>query len=182
VARAEDPGRTAAPEVIRQLGRVLEEESEGPFYAATVELDFDGERYSLEYPKPAVALQEGARPGRRWHVSTEQIAGLKGETWGEVVGVQDARTPAGLFEKCLVVRYTGTVEGTMVVPGAGPMSISNGRVELTEWHARGIGLVLSKETISQTLRSENGVEVDATVTSQASLKELRHAPPASARR
>ncbi len=43
VARAEDPGRTAAPEVIRQLGRVVEEEEDGPFYAATVEMDFDGE-------------------------------------------------------------------------------------------------------------------------------------------
>jgi acetyl/propionyl-CoA carboxylase alpha subunit/acetyl-CoA carboxylase alpha subunit len=43
VARAEDPGRTAAPVVIRQLGRVVEEVSDGPFYAATVEMDFDGE-------------------------------------------------------------------------------------------------------------------------------------------
>ncbi|HEX7035920.1 MAG TPA: biotin carboxylase N-terminal domain-containing protein [Pseudomonadales bacterium] len=42
VARAEDPGRTAAPEVICQLGRVVEEESNGPFYAATLEMDFDG--------------------------------------------------------------------------------------------------------------------------------------------
>ncbi|MEQ8857718.1 MAG: biotin carboxylase N-terminal domain-containing protein [Pseudomonadales bacterium] len=43
VARAEDPGRLSAPEVIGELGRVLEEESDGPFYAATLEMDFDGE-------------------------------------------------------------------------------------------------------------------------------------------
>jgi len=42
VAPAEAPTRTAAPEVIRQLGRLVDEHSDGPFYAATVELLFDG--------------------------------------------------------------------------------------------------------------------------------------------
>jgi acetyl/propionyl-CoA carboxylase alpha subunit/acetyl-CoA carboxylase alpha subunit len=59
VARAEDPGRTAAPEVIRQLGRVLEEESEGPFYAATLEMDFDGEPRSVGF----IAQNRAAKNG-----------------------------------------------------------------------------------------------------------------------
>ena len=43
VAPAEDKSRTPAPEVIRQLGRVQSEVSKGPFYAATLEMDFDGD-------------------------------------------------------------------------------------------------------------------------------------------
>ena len=43
VAPAEDKSRTPAPEVIRQLGTVQSEVSEGPFYAATLEMDFDGD-------------------------------------------------------------------------------------------------------------------------------------------
>ena len=43
VAAAEDPGRTPAPEIIRQLGRTSDEVAEGSFYAAVVELDFAGE-------------------------------------------------------------------------------------------------------------------------------------------
>jgi acetyl-CoA carboxylase alpha subunit len=44
VAPAEDPGRPSAPDVVRQLGRVLDEVSQESFYAATVEMQFpDGE-------------------------------------------------------------------------------------------------------------------------------------------
>jgi acetyl/propionyl-CoA carboxylase alpha subunit len=43
VAAAEDPGRTPAPEVIRQLGRLSDEVADGSFYAAVVEMDFAGE-------------------------------------------------------------------------------------------------------------------------------------------
>jgi acetyl/propionyl-CoA carboxylase alpha subunit len=49
VSQAEDPGRIAAPEVIRQLGRVVEETSAGPFYAATIEMDFGGELRSVGF-------------------------------------------------------------------------------------------------------------------------------------
>ncbi len=43
VAAAEDPGRTPAPAIIRQLGQVKEEATDGSFYAAVVALDFGGE-------------------------------------------------------------------------------------------------------------------------------------------
>jgi acetyl/propionyl-CoA carboxylase alpha subunit len=59
VARAEDPGRTAAPDVIRELGRVLEEEQDGPFYAATVQMDFAGEQRSVGF----IAQNRAARNG-----------------------------------------------------------------------------------------------------------------------
>jgi len=59
VARAEDPGRIAAPEVIRQLGRVLDEQLDGPFYAATVELDFGGEKRSVGFIAQNRAVRNG---------------------------------------------------------------------------------------------------------------------------
>ena len=43
VAPAESSSRTPAPEAIRQLGAVQSEASDGPFYAATLEMDFAGE-------------------------------------------------------------------------------------------------------------------------------------------
>ncbi|MCZ6642842.1 MAG: ATP-grasp domain-containing protein [Gammaproteobacteria bacterium] len=49
VARAEDPGRTAAPGVVAQLGRIVEESSEGPFYAAIVDMDFSGETRAVGF-------------------------------------------------------------------------------------------------------------------------------------
>ncbi len=49
VVRAEDPGRTAAPVVIAQLGQVVEEVSRGPFYAAIVDMDFYGETRAVGF-------------------------------------------------------------------------------------------------------------------------------------
>jgi acetyl/propionyl-CoA carboxylase alpha subunit len=43
VAAAEDPGRTPAPDIIRQLGDVTQEVSDGPFYAAVLKMDFAGD-------------------------------------------------------------------------------------------------------------------------------------------
>ena len=43
VSGAEDPRRQAAPEVVRRLGEVSSEVRDGPFYAALVRMDFDGE-------------------------------------------------------------------------------------------------------------------------------------------
>jgi len=49
VAAAEDPGRTPAPEVIRQLGMVIEEFSDGSFYAAVLDMDFGGESRQIGF-------------------------------------------------------------------------------------------------------------------------------------
>ncbi len=59
VARAEDPGRVPAPEVIRELGRVVEEESDGPFYYATVEMDFAGQPRSIGFIAQNRAVKNG---------------------------------------------------------------------------------------------------------------------------
>ena len=49
VASAEDPGRTPAPEIIRQLGQVREEVSDGSFYKAILEMDFAGEKRDVGF-------------------------------------------------------------------------------------------------------------------------------------
>jgi acetyl/propionyl-CoA carboxylase alpha subunit len=44
VARAEDPGRLDAPSVVRELAlKIADEQVDGPFYSAKVDLDFDGD-------------------------------------------------------------------------------------------------------------------------------------------
>ncbi|MEM7079308.1 MAG: biotin carboxylase N-terminal domain-containing protein [Pseudomonadota bacterium] len=43
VGAANDQTRTPAPEIIRQLGRVIEETSDGPYYEARLGMDFGGE-------------------------------------------------------------------------------------------------------------------------------------------
>ncbi len=43
VANAEDQARTPAPKVVAELGRIIDEESAGPYYQATVAMDFGGD-------------------------------------------------------------------------------------------------------------------------------------------
>lgn len=50
VAPAEDPSRIDAPSVIRQLGgRISGEVSNGPFYTATLEMDFAGQKRAVAF-------------------------------------------------------------------------------------------------------------------------------------
>ena len=42
IAPAEAQGRKAAPEIVRQLGKLVEEKSSGPYFQAVVEMDFGG--------------------------------------------------------------------------------------------------------------------------------------------
>lgn len=155
--------------------RVFVSPTPSAYQIHAAEFEANGQRYAIRYPRPAVALAENVGPGERWHVSSEDVGGLTGETWGEVVGIQDARTPAGLFEGCLVVRYTVELSGTLEVPGAGTMDVSDGRMVVTEWHAKDVGLVLAKEELSETLVAANGTEVVARMTSQSALKQLEGA-------
>ena len=136
------------------------------------ELEAAGQRYAIHYPQAAIVLREGARVGERWHVSSEEVAGLKGDTWGEVIGLQDARTPAGLFEQCLVVRYTVELSGTIGVEGAGTFEVTDGTMVVTEWYAKGVGMVLSKEQMKETLVGADGTEIVATMEAQSSLKQI----------
>ncbi len=56
---ANDPKRIAAPEVIARLGKVETEERDGPFYAATVAMDFDGEERRVGFIAQSRAVRSG---------------------------------------------------------------------------------------------------------------------------
>ncbi|MCY4344525.1 MAG: ATP-grasp domain-containing protein [Gammaproteobacteria bacterium] len=60
VAPAEDKSRTPAPEVIRQLGKVQSEVSKGPFYTATLEMDFDGDARLIGFIAQDRSVENGA--------------------------------------------------------------------------------------------------------------------------
>ena len=59
VSGAEDPRRQAAPEVVRRLGEVSSEVRDGPFYAAVVRMDFDGEPRQIGF----IAQDRSAKNG-----------------------------------------------------------------------------------------------------------------------
>ena len=59
ITGAEDPKRVPAPEIIRRLGRVTSENSDGPFYAAVVAMDFDGEERSVGFIAQNRAVRSG---------------------------------------------------------------------------------------------------------------------------
>ncbi|MFK7915933.1 MAG: biotin carboxylase N-terminal domain-containing protein [Pseudomonadales bacterium] len=60
VSPAEDPGRTPAPEIIRQLGKLIEEHSEGSFYSAIIELQFEEEARQIGLIAQDRSSQNGA--------------------------------------------------------------------------------------------------------------------------
>ncbi len=59
VSGAEDPKRIPAPDVIRRLGRLENEDRDGPFYAATVAMDFDGEPRRVGFIAQNRAVRSG---------------------------------------------------------------------------------------------------------------------------
>ncbi len=72
VAPAEDKSRTPAPKVIRQLGRVQSEVSKGPFYAATLEMDFDGDARLIGFIAQDRSVDNGAW-GPQHHLDAAQF-------------------------------------------------------------------------------------------------------------
>ncbi len=59
VARAEDPKRIPAPDVIRRLGSVENEDLDGPFYSAILSMDFDGSRRRVGFIAQNRAVRSG---------------------------------------------------------------------------------------------------------------------------
>ena len=106
--------------------------------------------------EPLVYGPARVRSGLEWEVGRVRMGGLTMELQGEILGVQNARTPARTFEHCLKVRYTGEVRG-MVELEEGGLPVRGGRLEVTQWYAPGVGVVLAEETVTLDVLTTQGV-------------------------
>ena len=113
----------------------------------------------------------GVAQGGKWRVGVDEASGLRSEVRGEILGLQDAQTPAGLFEKCLVVRYTADIAGAIDLYGD-RIEVREGRGVTTAWYAPGVGQVLAKEELDQTLELSNGSTIQVREQIEFALREL----------
>jgi hypothetical protein len=137
-----------------------------------------------QFSPPIDRIRFGAPAGSKWRMGVWKTEGLDAEYFGEILGVQDAKTPAGVFEKCLVVRYSAKLAGVVEVGGT-RFEIRDGHVMGTEWYAPGIGRVLMKRELEQSMVLSNGTEMAFSESVQAALQdagasEAKDAEPAPA--
>jgi len=92
-----------------------------------------------------------------WLVGDFEAEGFAFRLEGVVEGVQKAETRAGVFDRCLRVRYWGTMTSLEPAP-EGPQAIvpEPGRIEFTVWYARGVGEVLIKRTMTMEMATPMG--------------------------
>jgi len=132
-----------------------------------------GEPRRVRFQPPLEVLRTGTEAGEPWPAGVERSGGLETRIRGELVGVQDARTPAGLFEKCLVVRHTGSVTGELQMLGEA-IDVEEGSLTSTSWYAPGVGLVLAKEESEQVLLTSDGQRIEIRESVQYTLSSHRH--------
>jgi hypothetical protein len=143
--------------------RVLATEAENPV-AGNIELK--------RFTPPLLALKADANVGEKWRIGSRETGGLPTELEGEVLGVQDAKVPSGVFEKCLVVRYTGSFSGAIEISG-NRIEVPSGEIVTTEWYAPGVGKVLAKEEIRQTMVLADGSALSYTERTQFALSSQK---------
>ena len=100
---------------------------------------------------------------------------FKVDETGEVIGVQNVVTPAGTFENCLHVRYTGVI-GSHKTRLDG-RSAAAGRYVRDAWFARGVGLVKESED-GRVEAFWQGDSFAATFKWEAAIKGVKRAPGA----
>jgi hypothetical protein len=127
-----------------------------------------GETQVFRFDPPFEGMRPDVGRAEPWDSGVEQSGGLRTEYRTEVLGVQDAKTPAGLYEKCLVLRTQGVMSGSVEVNGE-TVDVDQGRVVVTEWFAAGVGRVLAKTEVEQKLRMEDGTGLELTEKSQYAL-------------
>ncbi|MCP5070055.1 MAG: hypothetical protein GY946_26090 [bacterium] len=107
------------------------------------------------HENPLVYVPASVKGGMTWEVGTLELNGLTVQMQGEILGLQAAKTPAGPFERCLKVRYTGEVSG-MIELDDGRLPVRTGQLDMTHWFAPGIGLVMAEESLSMDLLTAEG--------------------------
>jgi len=132
--------------------RVLTSARSGAFLEHAVDYGQGLERYAT----PLITIPATLHAGMHWAVGTLEQSGLRIEVAGTLLGLQDAKTPAGVFPRCLKIRYEGPVAGAWV-KGAQTLPVQSGRYESIRWYARGVGEVLAEETLETRVLTARGI-------------------------
>lgn len=189
VAVTREPGKAIEVAVTTRLGQGrgrpdnVERESlflvprSGTHYVAAIRTSLSGTERTVRLRSPAKLLPDRIAKGERWSTGAYAVDGLRYQEQGEILGVQTAKTPAGAYEKCLVVRLVGQIEGQLEAAPGVTVTLEGGRVERTQWLARGIGPVLMKEKLTMTMVTPTGQRIATRVTRQAALQGVRGPVP-----
>lgn len=100
-------------------------------------------RQDVDYGKGSLLLPARIAQGVKWNSARISDELIKIEETGEVIGVEDVTTPAGLLRNCLHVRYSGDI-GTRHTRLDGRSTVM-GRYARDVWFARGVGVVREQE-------------------------------------
>lgn len=129
-----------------------------------------GEGLTL-HQNPLVYVPASVKGGMSWKVGSLELNGLMVEMQGEILGLQTARTPAGAFERCLKVRYTGSLSG-MIELEDGRLPVRDGDMAMTHWFAPRVGLVMAEETVRMDLLTAQGT-MTSTLTDHYALERFQ---------
>jgi len=129
-----------------------------------------GEGLTL-HENPLVYVPASVKGGMSWEVGTLELNGLTVKMQGEILGLQTARTPAGAFERCLKVRYTGALGG-MIELEDGRLPVRDGQLDMLHWFAPGVGLVMAEESIRMDLLTAQGT-MTSTLTDHYALERFQ---------
>lgn len=100
-------------------------------------------RQEVDYGEGSLLLPARITGGAKWHSARIRDDVFKIDETGEVMGLQDVRTPAGVYSRSLLVRYTGDI-GSRRTRLDGRATVV-GRYVRDVWFARGVGIVRERE-------------------------------------
>jgi hypothetical protein len=134
-------------------------------------LEWKGGRKSVAYSEPVKLLPDTIEKGATWNAGTGTFDEVTIQRTGEIVGLQDVNTPAGPVPGCLVVRYRTRLSGRGLVQGV-PQDVADSEIVRTVWFARGVGMVLAKEEMHETVEVF-GQPTEIHVRAQSGLKGVK---------
>lgn len=128
----------------------------------------------VRFDPPLQMLPSQPVIGSGWRVGTFRTAAITIPLEGEVLGWEDLTDDAIRYEKCLKVRYTGAVSGSIAV-ASGSAKIRNIRFERVVWWKPGVGLVREIVTTDGDIELPEGE--GARVHEVTTLRLVRHTAP-----
>jgi len=123
------------------------------------------------HANPLIQVPASIKGGMKWDVGSFSMNGLEVTMEGEILGVQNAKTKARTYERCLKVRYTGKLSGILEVP-EGRLPVRGGSLEVTQWFAPDVGVVLAEESVSMAILTAQGL-MEVTTTDNYTLERFQ---------